>query len=138
MLFEQLERHQVNIKGTLLKPNMVVSGTLHEHQASVQEVAEKTVKCLKASVPEDLPGIVFLSGGQSDVDATAHLDAMNKIGGFSWKLSFSYGRALQSAALRTWSGDDAKLSAAQDAFNHRAAMNSKAAQGMWNQSLEKA
>ncbi len=137
VLFDQLKKQNVNIKGTLLKPNMVISGTENEHQASVQEVAEKTLDCLKSSVPHELPGIVFLSGGQSDLAATAHLDAMNKIGGFSWKLSFSYGRALQSAALTTWSGSDSQLTAAQEAFNHRAMMNSKAARGLWEQSLER-
>ena len=92
-LFQHLKDKNVDIKGTILKPNMVISGTNCKEQAGVQEVAEKTVKCLLENVPEDLPGIAFLSGGQSDIDATAHLDAMNKIGGFPWKLSFSYGRA---------------------------------------------
>ena len=136
-LFDLLEKEGVGIKGTLLKPNMVVSGTENEYQAPVQEVAEKTIDCLKSSIPSDLPGVVFLSGGQSDLDATAHLDAMNKIGGFTWKLSFSYGRALQQAALKTWLGQDQNLSTAQDAFNHRALMNKNAALGVWNQSQER-
>ena len=135
-LFDLLEKENVSIKGTLLKPNMVVSGTENEYQAPVQEVAEKTVDCLKSSIPSDLPGVVFLSGGQSDLDATAHLDAMNKIGGFNWKLSFSYGRALQQSALKTWLGKDKNLDAAQNAFSHRALMNKNAALGAWNQSLE--
>ena len=129
VLFEMLDKKNVNIKGTLLKPNMVVSGTENNYQAPIEEVAEKTLQCLKSSVPDELPGIVFLSGGQSDLDATAHLDAMNKIGGFKWKLSFSYGRALQQAALKTWAGEDDNLEAAQKAFSHRAVMNMKAAQG---------
>ena len=136
VLFEMLDKKNVNIKGTLLKPNMVVSGTENNYQAPVEEVAEKTLQCLKSSVPDELPGIVFLSGGQSDLDATAHLDAMNKIGGFKWKLSFSYGRALQQAALKTWAGEDNNLEAAQKAFSHRAVMNMKAAQGQWDKSLE--
>ncbi len=136
ILFEMLDKKNVNIKGTLLKPNMVVSGTENNYQAPIEEVAEKTLQCLKSSVPDELPGIVFLSGGQSDLDATAHLDAMNKIGGFKWKLSFSYGRALQQAALKTWAGKDDNLEAAQKAFSHRAVMNMKAAQGQWDKSLE--
>ena len=136
VLFEMLDKKNVNIKGTLLKPNMVVSGTENNYQAPIEEVAEKTLQCLKSSVPDELPGIVFLSGGQSDLDATAHLDAMNKIGGFKWKLSFSYGRALQQAALKIWAGKDNNLEAAQKAFSHRAVMNMKAAQGQWDKSLE--
>ena len=136
VLFEMLDKKNVNIKGTLLKPNMVVSGTENNYQAPIEEVAEKTLQCLKSSVPDELPGIVFLSGGQSDLDATAHLDAMNKIGGFKWKLSFSYGRALQQAALKIWAGEDDNLEAAQKAFSHRAVMNMKAAQGQWDKSLE--
>ena len=136
VLFEMLDKKNVNTKGTLLKPNMVVSGTENNYQAPIEEVAEKTLQCLKSSVPDELPGIVFLSGGQSDLDATAHLDAMNKIGGFKWKLSFSYGRALQQAALKTWAGKDDNLEAAQKAFSHRAVMNMKAAQGQWDKSLE--
>ena len=136
-LFNYLDEHGVNIKGTLLKPSMVISGKGAIEQASVEEVAEKTLKCLIANVPSDLPGITFLSGGQSDIDATAHLDAMNKIGGFDWKLSFSYGRALQQPALKTWLGKKENAEAAQAALSHRALMNKKAAQGEWDQSLEK-
>ena len=136
-LFNYLEEHGVNIKGTLLKPSMVISGKDAIEQAGVEEVAEKTLKCLIANVPSDLPGITFLSGGQSDIDATAHLDAMNKIGGFDWKLSFSYGRALQHPALNIWLGKKENYNAAQEALSHRALMNKKAAQGKWDQSLEK-
>jgi len=135
-LFNHLNAEKIDIEGTLLKPNMVISGTTHEQQASINEVAEKTLKCLLSTVPSELPGIVFLSGGQSDIDATAHLDCMNKIGGNPWKLSFSYGRALQQAALKTWSGEDNNLEKAQNAFNHRALMNMKAAQGNWDDKLE--
>lgn len=135
-LFQHLKDKNVDIKGTILKPNMVISGTNCKEQAGVQEVAEKTVKCLLENVPEDLPGIAFLSGGQSDIDATAHLDAMNKIGGFTWKLSFSYGRALQQAALKAWVGKEENMNNAQAAFSHRALMNKKAALGKWNKDLE--
>ena len=135
-LFECLKDEGVNIAGTILKPNMVTSGSMVESQASVQEVAELTVKCLNENVPSDLPGITFLSGGQSDVDATAHLDAMNKIGGFPWKLSFSYGRALQQPSLKAWLGKKENVQQAQDALSHRALMNKLAAKGAWNSGLE--
>jgi len=135
-LFHHLKDKNVDIKGTILKPNMIISGTNCTEQVGVQEVAEKTVKCLLENVPEDLPGIAFLSGGQSDIDATAHLDAMNKIGGFPWKLSFSYGRALQQAALKAWMGKEENMNNAQAAFSHRALMNKNAALGKWNKDLE--
>ena len=135
-LFHHLKDKNVDIKGTILKPNMIISGTNCTEQAGVQEVAEKTLKCLLENVPEDLPGIAFLSGGQSDIDATAHLDAMNKIGGFPWKLSFSYGRALQQAALKAWMGKEENMNNAQAAFSHRALMNKNAALGKWNKDLE--
>ena len=135
-LFQFLNQEGVNIAGTILKPNMVTSGSTAENQASVQEVAEMTVKCLNENVPSDLPGITFLSGGQSDIDATAHLDAMNKIGGFPWKLSFSYGRALQQPSLKAWLGKEENIPLAQDALSHRALMNKLAANGAWNASLE--
>ena len=135
-LFQCLNKEGVNIAGTILKPNMVTSGSTAENQASVQEVAEMTVKCLNENVPSDLPGITFLSGGQSDIDATAHLDAMNKIGGFPWKLSFSYGRALQQPSLKAWLGKEENIPLAQDALSHRALMNKLAANGAWNASLE--
>ena len=136
-LFDCLEKNAVNIMGTLLKPSMVISGKDAERQASVEEVAEKTLSCLLDNVPSDLPGITFLSGGQSDVDATAHLDSMNKIGGFNWKLSFSYGRALQQPALKAWLGKKTNVEAAQIALSHRALMNRKASQGQWDPALEK-
>ena len=135
-LFAHLVDLGVDIGSTILKPNMVISGSTCPKQAGVQEVAEKTLKCLIENVPEDLPGIAFLSGGQSDIDATAHLDAMNKIGGFKWKLSFSYGRALQQAALKTWMGKDENIHSAQAAFSHRALMNKEAALGIWNKDSE--
>ena len=136
MLFKCLKDEGVNIGGTILKPNMVTSGSIAESQASIQKVAEMTVQCLKENVPSDLPGITFLSGGQSDINATAHLDAMNKIGGFSWKLSFSYGRALQQPSLKAWLGKEENITKAQEALSHRALMNKLAANGAWNLDLE--
>ena len=135
-LFASLAKNDVNIQGTILKPNMVTAGSLCESQASVQEVAEMTVRCLQENVPADLPGITFLSGGQSEINATAHLDAMNKIGGFPWKLSFSYGRALQQAALKTWLGKSENILDAQAVFSHRALMNKLAAEGAWSSDKE--
>ncbi|MCH1486042.1 MAG: fructose-bisphosphate aldolase class I [Alphaproteobacteria bacterium] len=135
-LYAQLAEQDVYLEGTILKPNMVVSGTQHAEQAGVQQVAEMTLDCFKKCVPEAVPGIVFLSGGQSDEDATAHLDAMNKIGGLPWKLSFSYGRALQAAPLKAWAGEASNVPSAQAAFAHRAKMNGLAAQGQWDASLE--
>jgi fructose-bisphosphate aldolase class I len=135
-LFAHLENNGVNIKGTLLKPNMVTSGKDTTEQAGIDEVARKTLDCLIKNVPEELPGITFLSGGQSDVLATAHLDAMNKIGGFSWKLSFSYGRALQAPALKAWNGKPENVFISQDELSHRAEMNKLASLGQWEEELE--
>ena len=135
-LFTYLLEKGVDIKGTILKPNMVTSGSNYSDQADVEEVARKTIDCLKAYVPDDLPGITFLSGGQSDIDATAHLDAMNKIGGFNWKLSFSYGRALQQPALKAWMGKIENSTLAKQALSHRALMNKLASEGKWDISLE--
>ena len=135
-LFSMLEANDVNLKGTILKPNMVVSGTDAPIQASVSEVAKMTLKVLKENVPSDLAGIAFLSGGQSDLLATEHLDAMNKIGGLPWPLSFSYGRALQQPALKAWMGQLDNKEAAQEAFSHRALMNKLASKGEWQKDLE--
>jgi fructose-bisphosphate aldolase class I len=135
-LFTHLESNNVNVKGILLKPNMVTSGKGCSVQAGVDKVAEQTLDCLKGNVPAHVPGITFLSGGQPDVLATEHLDAMNKIGGFAWNLSFSYGRALQASALVAWGGKTENIATAQDAFSHRAAMNKLAAQGDWHRALE--
>lgn len=137
-LYRELYYAGVVLEGTILKPNMVVSGKDCAKQASREEVAEKTVTVLKRCVPSAVPGIAFLSGGQSDEDATAHLHYMNAIGNLPWKLTFSYGRALQAAALKTWKGKAENVAAAQSAFNHRAEMNSLAASGKWSQKLEKA
>ena len=136
-VFEQLYYQRVALEGMVLKPNMAIAGKKCPKQASVAEVAEKTVKLLKSCVPAAVPGIAFLSGGQSDADATAHLDAMNKIGGLPWKLTFSYGRALQAAPQKAWSGKTENVAAAQRAFTHRAMMNGLASLGQWKQDLEK-
>ena len=135
-LFEHLKKNNVNIKGTILKPNMVTSGKDCAEQATIDEVAKKTLDSLISNVPSELPGITFLSGGQSDVLATAHLDAMNKIGGFSWKLSFSYGRALQAPALKAWGGKPENIFISQDELSHRAEMNKLASMGQWEEELE--
>jgi fructose-bisphosphate aldolase, class I len=136
-VFEQLYDQRVALEGMVLKPNMVISGNKAKNRAGVEEVAEKTVKVLKARVPAAVPGIAFLSGGQSDEEATAHLDAMNRIGGCPWTLTFSYGRALQAAPQHAWAGKAENVAAAQRAFAHRAMMNSLAAKGQWKQDLEK-
>jgi len=135
--FQELYYQNVELEGMVLKPNMAVSGKKCAKQAGVAEVAEKTVKLLKACVPGAVPGIAFLSGGQSDEEATAHLDAMNKIGGLPWNLTFSYGRALQAAPQKAWSGKPDNVAAAQRAFTHRAHMNGLASIGEWKKDLEK-
>ena len=135
--FQQLSYNRVALEGMVLKPNMAIAGKKCAKRASVDEVAEKTVKMLKECVPGAVPGIAFLSGGQSDEEATAHLDAMNKIGNLPWKLTFSYGRALQHAPQTTWKGKSENVAAAQRAFSHRARMNGLAALGQWQSDLEK-
>ena len=134
--FQELRIQRVALEGLILKPNMVISGKKCATQAGVAEVAEKTIRLLKNCVPSAVPGIAFLSGGQSDVEATAHLDAMNKIGGLPWPLTFSYGRALQSAPQQAWSGKAGNIAAGQAAFTHRARMNALASRGAWSADLE--
>jgi len=136
-VYRELYYASVKLEGTVLKPNMVVPGKKSGMRASVEEVAEKTLRVLKACVPPAVPGIAFLSGGQSDVEATAHLDAMNKIGNVPWKLTFSYGRALQASPQKAWSGKAENVGAAQAAFTHRAAMNGLASMGKWSADREK-
>ncbi|GAB3729149.1 fructose-bisphosphate aldolase class I [Luteimonas pelagia] len=133
-LFGALYEHNVLLEGTILKASMVLPGKDSDEQASVEEVAAATLQCLKSTVPAILPGIVFLSGGQSDEDATAHLDMMNRMGPNPWPLSFSYGRAMQSAALKLWSQDiAANIGKAQETVFARARDNGLAAQGKWGQ-----
>lgn len=136
-VYEQLYYLNVKLEGTVLKPNMVVPGKKSAKKASVEEVAERTVRVLKACVPAAVPGIAFLSGGQSDEEATAHLDAINRIGNLPWHVTFSYGRALQAAPQKAWSGKAENVAAAQRAFSHRAKMNGLAALGQWKSDLEK-
>ena len=135
-LFKHLIENDVNIKGTILKPNMITSGSTATEQASINEVAKMTIDCLLNNVPSSLPGITFLSGGQSDILATAHLNAMNKLDGLLWKVSFSYGRALQASALKAWMGKSENIFISQDALSHRAKMNKLASLGEWDESLE--
>ena len=136
-LFNQLYDQNVMLEGAILKASMVISGSGAENRAGVQEVADATVECLLNSVPAALAGVVFLSGGQSDTEATAHLDAMNRIGGVPWPLSFSYGRALQSPSLKTWGENPAaNVTAAQDKLVHRAKMNGLAATCSYEPALE--
>jgi fructose-bisphosphate aldolase, class I len=135
--FQLLFYNRVALEGMVLKPNMAVPGKKSPKQVSVEEVAKKTVSMLKNCVPTAVPGIAFLSGGQSDEEATAHLDAINKIGDLPWRVTFSYGRALQAAPQMAWAGKSQNLPAAQREFTHRALMNSLAARGQWKQALEK-
>jgi fructose-bisphosphate aldolase, class I len=135
-VYVELHDQRVNYRGTLLKPNMVLSGYDASGRAGVDEVAESTLDCLYRHVPAAVPGIVFLSGGQSDEDATAHLNAMNASGPHPWQLSFSYGRALQAPALKAWLGRGENVEAAQRAFYHRAKLNSAARTGMYAPEME--
>jgi fructose-bisphosphate aldolase class I len=137
-VFRELYDARVSLEGMILKPNMVIAGQKSARQSSPEEVAEKTLRCLKSTVPAAVPGIAFLSGGQSDEAATQHLSLMNAAGGLPWALTFSYGRALQAAALSAWGGKAENVAAGQRAFTHRARMNSLAALGKWEAKLEKA
>lgn len=137
-VFDELDRQGVFLEGMLLKPNMVISGTECATQASADEVARATLRCLKRHVPAAVPGIVFLSGGQSDEVATENLDAMNRIGGVPWQLSFSYGRALQAPALQAWRGQPDNVEAAQQAYYLRARCNGAAVRGAYSPDMERA
>ena len=136
-VFRELFDQRVDLFGTLLKPNMVLSGYDASNRAGADEVAELTLRCFYKHVPAAIPGIVFLSGGQSDEDATAHLNAMNAKGPHPWELSFSYGRALQAPALKTWVGKPENVEAGQRAYYHRAKMNSAARTGVYAPEMEK-
>jgi fructose-bisphosphate aldolase, class I len=135
-VFTELRDQRVQLEGMLLKPNMVLSGYDSSEQAEVDEVARMTTRCLKHTVPAAVPGIVFLSGGQSDELATAHLNAMNKLGDLPWQLSFSYGRALQAPALKGWGGDESRVDAGKQAFFHRAKLNGAARSGSYSVEME--
>ncbi len=136
-VYTELHDQRLDFRGTLLKPNMVLSGYDASDRASADEVADVTLECFYKHVPAAVPGIVFLSGGQSDEDATAHLNAMNARGPHPWQLSFSYGRALQAPALKAWGGKEESVEAAQRAYYHRAKMNSAARTGMYAPEMER-
>ena len=138
IVYDELHLQRVLLEGTILKPNMVISGKKCPTQAGVEEVASRTLEVLKRGVPGAVPGICFLSGGQSEEEATAHLNAMNALGAAPWELSFSYGRALQASALKAWGGDAAKVAEAQATYLHRARMNGLARSGDYQTSLEQA
>ena len=137
-VFNELHQMRVALEGIVLKPNMVIAGKKCPHQATVEQVAARTIAVLKDTVPSAVPGIAYLSGGQSDEQATANLDAMNRMGGFPWKMTFSYGRALQAAPQKAWSGKAENVAAAQQAFTHRARMNGLASLGQWTAAQEAA
>jgi fructose-bisphosphate aldolase, class I len=134
--YNQLAIQKVSLKGTVLKPNMILPGAKSLKKATSEEIAKKTLDCLKKNVPSEVPGIAFLSGGQSEQEASKNLDAINKINDTKFLLTFSYGRALQQSALKTWSKEMNNIKAIHDVFNHRAKMNSLASKGEWSQSLE--
>ena len=134
--FEELILHKVDLSGIILKPNMILSGSLSENKISNQEVSIKTLECLKNSVPNEVPGIAFLSGGQSEIEATENLNLINKNNNTNFIMTYSYGRALQQSALKVWSNDIKNVEATQNTFNHRAKMCTLAAQGKWSSELE--
>jgi len=136
-VFSELKNHRVELEGILLKPNMVLSGKECAVQAGVDAVAEATIRCFRQTVPEEIPGIVFLSGGQSPQEATEHLNAMNALGSHPWELSFSYGRALQEPVLKAWMGQSANVTKAQETFYHRAKCNGAARHGNYSPTMEK-
>ena len=134
--FEELILHKVDLKGIILKPNMILAGNKCKNKITNEEVAKLTLKCLKASVPSEVPGIAFLSGGQSEIEATENLNLINKYNDTNFIMSYSYGRALQQSALKLWSQDTKNVEGTQKIFNQRAKMNSLAAQGKWSKELE--
>ena len=134
--FEELILHKVDLSGIILKPNMILSGSLSENKISSEEVSIKTLECLKNCVPNEVPGIAFLSGGQSEIEATENLNLINKNNDTNFIMTYSYGRALQQSALKVWSNDIKNVEATQTTFNHRAKMCTLAAQGKWSSELE--
>ena len=134
--FEELILHKVDLSGIILKPNMILAGQESQSKISNEEVSEKTLECLKSSVPSEVPGIAFLSGGQSEIEATENLNLISKNNNTNFIMTFSYGRALQQSALKIWSKDIEDLKATQKVFNHRAKMCSLAAEGKWSYELE--
>ncbi len=135
--FEELIIHKVDLKGVILKPNMILDGTSNESKITNEEVADLTLKCLKDSVPQEVPGIAFLSGGQSEIEATENLNLINKKNNTKFIMTYSYGRALQQSALKHWSKNIQDIKGTQEIFNHRAKMCTLAAKGEWSKELEK-
>ena len=135
--YAELKLHNVDLKGTLLKPNMVLPGTLSQNRNSTEEIAKMTLKCLKENVPSEVPGIAFLSGGQSEIEATRNLNEINKINDTNFVFTFSYGRALQQSALKYWGKNQGNITNTQNIFNHRAKMNSLSTSGRWTEDLDK-
>ena len=135
-VFDNLLLHNVDLKGICLKPNMIIGGSENSQRSTSKEIAQMTVDCFKECVPEEVPGIVFLSGGQSEIEATENLNEINKIENTPWKLSFSYGRALQSSALKAWQGKPENEDLCSEVFTHRAKMNSLASKGSWSNQQE--
>ena len=134
--FEELILHKVDLKGIIFKPNMILAGNKSKEKISSEEVAKLTIDCLKNSVPSEVPGIAFLSGGQSEIEATENLNCINKYNNTNFIMSYSYGRALQQSALKFWSKDIKDIEGTQKVFNHRSKMNTLAAQGKWSKDLE--
>ena len=134
--YDELLKHKVDLKGTILKPNMILPGSESKKNITTKKVAELTLKCLKISVPTEVPGITFLSGGQSEIDATKNLNSINLINDTNFVMTYSYGRALQQSALKNWSKNIKDIEGTQKVFNHRAKMNTLAAQGKWSKQLE--
>ena len=134
--FEELIRHKVDLKGTILKPNMILPGSLNKNKIGSEQIAKLTLKCLNESVPTEVPGIAFLSGGQSDKEATENLNQINLSNNTNFIMTYSFGRALQQAALKFWSKDTKNVKGTQNTFDHRAKMCSLAAQGKWSEKIE--
>ena len=135
--FDELIKNKIDLSGTILKPNMILPGSNSDQKISSKDIAELTLKCLVDSVPKEIPGIAFLSGGQSDIEATKNLDEINKKNNTKFIMSFSYGRALQQSSLKYWSKNIKDISGTQKVFNHRAKMCSLAATGKWSEQIEK-
>ena len=134
--YEELAIHNVNLKGTVLKPNMILPGTNCKQKSSAEEIAKKTLECLKKNMPSEVPGVAFLSGGQSEIEATKNLNEINKINDTSFNFTFSYGRALQQSALKTWAKSMSEITKVQKVFDHRAKMNGASTEAKWNEKLE--
>ena len=134
--YKELEIHNVNLKGTVLKPNMILPGANCKQKSSAEEIAKKTLECLKKNMPSEVPGVAFLSGGQSEIEATKNLNEINKINDTSFNFTFSYGRALQQSALKTWAKSMSEITKVQKVFDHRAKMNGASTEAKWNEKLE--